>query len=83
MNKETWSTINEVKQEIRQISERLESHISDEEQYREVIIQKLDPILDAINAGKISYVFVLKAIGFIASIGGLILLFRQLFNGNV
>lgn len=40
--------------------------------------EALQPLLDAVNAGKLSYRFALGLIAFLASLGGLILLLRQL-----
>lgn len=64
--------------ELVRLEQRLDDHIADEIRYRKLLDDKLDPILEAINAGKLSYTFILKLIGLIASILGLFILIKQL-----
>lgn len=64
--------------ELARLEQRLDDHIKDEILYRRLLDEKLDPILDAINAGKLGYRFFLGFIGTVASLLGLLVLWREI-----
>lgn len=66
----------QLRKEVVDLQKKLDQHIQDEVFYRKTLDDKLDPILDAINAGKLSYRFILGFLGFVASILGVLHLYR-------
>jgi hypothetical protein len=72
---------------LKELEMRLEQHTMESHMYHKTLTDAVDnlseqlkPIVEGLQAGKLSYIFLLKSAAFIAAMGGLILLFREIRN---
>lgn len=65
---------------FRDLSRRLNERMDTQDEEIKGIKEALQPMLNGISAGKLSYWFLFKAIGLISAVGGMILLVKQVLK---